>query len=562
MFPGRDSATTLEIPGAHRKLGDMQPTEMKKYLFLETLMAVKERLVLSYPCLDPVKDAELFPSGMVCELEKFLGQYVLKAEVKDGQEAATPFLEVKLPLLERGEPDDKLLENPVAPIRWKDVLYAGLIPTYSNVERRITREVGKIAQVAVSGAKDGKSDPKIEDDKSGVMAERVTIRTKELSEFLKSPLRATLRYRHGIAVEGYRDDSIDPDAPLELEGNGPDRWGFNEALLEKASDSTKVEETVKAIYSDLSIRGKLPEEGGFLGGYTIAKLKKDFEDGSALADLHRFACEKAPGGFLPGNGTKPDPVRTVLSAATVNGHSLPERLYTGPTKGWVLSEDGKTSSVLLFNKCEDSQKDKSEYPPKAVLDPFVTWVAMVAGAEDERDYSLRVGIADAGELLYNAWVWTIRPPKARAYLDTLTDEYLGYLANPDADGNYLDFGYSDFVKALAAAKKKKDEKDKAENKEAEDKKPKDEEKNVAAAGDRWVPEIDEDWEIVVDSFASDDYYGDEKGFDNSLVIDETVNPFSRMPEDGDEETVKTRYARLLKRPMDGNREREEAHDGR
>ena len=103
LFPGRDSDTTLEIRGARRRLGDTKPSEVKKYLFLETLMATRERLVLSYPCQDIVKDAELFPSGMICELKSFVEKGVLPKDQK--------FKEVKLSLLERGEPDKKLEEN-------------------------------------------------------------------------------------------------------------------------------------------------------------------------------------------------------------------------------------------------------------------------------------------------------------------------------------------------------------------------------------------------------------------------------------------------------------------
>ena len=85
----------LEIRGARRRLGDTKPSEVKKYLFLETLMATRERLVLSYPCHDIVKDAEQFPSGMICELKSFVEKGILP----QGQK----FREVKLPLLERGK---------------------------------------------------------------------------------------------------------------------------------------------------------------------------------------------------------------------------------------------------------------------------------------------------------------------------------------------------------------------------------------------------------------------------------------------------------------------------
>ncbi len=531
MFPGRDSATTLEIRGAQRTLGDMLPTAVKKYLFLETLMAVKDRLVISYPCLDPVKDAELFPSGMVCELEKFLSDYVLPTTEAEGKtEASTQFQEVTLPLLERGEPDDKLVENPVAPIQWDDKWFAGLIPTYSNVERGISRKLVKSETGTV---------PSGNGPEPGVSPERITIKTKELSDFLESPLRAALRYRHGIGIEGYKDDSIDPDMPLELENQGRTRWSFHQALVEKVSDPSQVAEVVQKIYGDFSIQGKLPEGGGFLGDYTIAKLKKEFEDGGSLARLHAFACEKSPDGFQPAGGTKPDPVRTVLSAETLTGRPLPERLYTGPTKNWVVSGDGTASSVLLFNKCGDERKRdgiaEAPFPPKAVLEPFVTWIAMVAGADDDRVHSLRVGIADIERLLSNAWRWTITPEAARSYLNGLTEEYLGYLACPDGDGTYLDYGYSDLTKAWVKASPE------------------------GEVG--WKPKSPEDWENLADATQADDFFGGGGGFNNDLVVERSIEPLSRMPGEGEGKTLvedagemERRYRILFARPMSGERE--------
>ncbi len=559
MFPGRDSATTLEIRGAQRTLGDMQPTKMKKYLFLETLMAVKERLVLSYPCLDPVKDAELFPSGMVCELEKFLERYVLpKTKSEDGKEAATPFQEVKLPLLERAEPDDFLhhrdghpeddvRENPVGPITWTDNWYAGLIPTYSNVERGISRKL----------AGGGRGDvPTDEAPIPGASQERITIKTKELAEFLKSPLHAALRYRHGIAVEGYKDDSIDPDAPLEIP-SGPDQWEFQRKLLEAVSGGAP---DIESVYAPFAAVGKLPEPGGFLGRYSVdktsASLKGKEED---LAKLKAFVD-----GFLPAGWEehRPDPVRTVAKADATR--SLPERLYTGQTQNWVLAEDKTACSVLLFNKCSDEKDKKATFPPKAVLGPFVTWAAMVAGADDEREHSLRVGIADLDQLQSDVWKWTITRAKAKEWLDEVSATYLHYLGAPNAGGAYLDFGCPDLAKAFVAvaAKKKKEgeAKDKEKKKKGKDEEP--DSTNAAADGGRWVPKTDADWKTVVNSFPSDDDYGgDKKGFDNSLVIDETVQPFSRQPGDGDDKTaeqdikaVKNSYEKIMELPMSGNRE--------
>ena len=523
MFPGRDTATTLDIPGAARSLGDVRPAAVKKLLFLETMMAVKERLVLSYPCLDPVKDAELFPSGMVCELEKFLSDYVLPTETgKDGKERKTAFLEAKAPVLERAEADDflpgkkagktekGLPENPVGPIVWKDEWWAGLFPTYSAVERRIAR-----------GA---------EPERDGAAAEpggRVAIRTKDLAEFLKSPLRAALRHLHGIAVEGYKVASVDPEAPLEIP-YGPVQWAFDRKLLDAAAGGSP---EIGDVYAPFADGGKLPDADGFFGTYSVDKQSKEFDGkkGAALTELKKWAD-----GFLPENWEKPDPVRTVLPAraASAGAKPRPERLFTARTKDWAAS--GVESRALVFNQCGDTARTQTPFPPNAVLEPFVAWVAKVAGEKDDAPRTLRVGVADIEKCLHNAWEWTISPAEARAWLDETSGAYLRYLDDPK-DGVYLDFGYDKLRDAFLEAKKKE---------------------KIAGK----VPASADEWKKLADSFAKDWESDDKNGFDNGLVVDETVESMGRIPGAGDDETTKedaaiveSRYKTWLKRVFDGER---------
>ena len=527
LFPGRDSDSTLEIRGAQRRLGDLRPSQMKKYLFLETLMATRERLVLSYPCLDIVKDAELFPSGMICELKTFVEKNILPETqtTKDGK-----FKEVKLPLLERGEPDKPREEDPVAQISWTKEWFAGILPTYSKIERALAGKVsaqGKQSQDASANA--SQEDDASEDGKdTSVKPPRQTITAKELAEFLESPLRAVLHRLHGINVEGYRDESIDPDAPLEI-ASGPTEWEFQRAVLAAVPDNPAAID-IEGIYRRFSNKGSVPQSGGLLGNYALAKAKdKLLKNAGSLGALKSFV-----GTFLPEGWGKPDPVRTLTPAKKGEGEKYErgERLFTGQTLGWMQSSDGTECRALVFNKCGDtlgSGKDQqAKFPPKAVLEPLVTWLMMVAGTDDDRTYSLQVGIADINELTYNAWKWDITPKDASTYLDGLADEYLQYLDSPDGDGLYLDYGYSDLADAIGTAKNK-----------------------GKISGN--FPETPEEWEAI--EFKDDDDYGKrESSFDNDLVISETMKAWSRMPGGEDIAKVKDRFDKLLRLPMTGVRD--------
>ena len=546
MFPGRDSETTLEIRGATRTLGDMGVTTMNRHLFLETLMATRERLVISYPNLDIVKDAELFPSGMVCELEEFLEKSVLPEQEADGgTKVNAKFREVQLPLLERGEEDDlssdkqddNILEDPVSPIRWGKEYYAGLIPTYSNVERGIAWRIKNTPSVTES---EGQSTSKTEGE-SAPKTERITLTAKELAEFLESPLRTALRRQHGIAVEGYRDEALDPESPLEME-TGPTTWDFQKAVL-KAVPKDPAATDIKRVFDEFAERGRLPESCGMLGDYSLKKeedaLKGNPARSESLGAISTFAKE-----FFPQNGKRPDSVRTLLRQEQEAGKFFErigsnEILYTGQTSDWIVSEDGRASYALVFKPCGDKRKENgeiemSEFPPKAVLEPFVTWLIMVLGLP-ESTYSLRVGIADMGQVLYNGWNWSVTPKDAKAYIEDLTTAYLKFLDAPDDDGRYLDYGYSKMAKALSEAITKK----------------------KTGGG---LPSNDEGWKNVIDEFSSDDFWGSDKNFNNNLVIERVVELLSRMPENKEDDDggddlkiVKDRFEKRFKKPMSGTR---------
>jgi exonuclease V gamma subunit len=536
LFPGHDSDTTLEIRGARRRLGDTKPSEVKKYLFLETLMATRERLVVSYPCHDIVKDAELFPSGMVCELKSFVEANVLP---KDRPNQDEKFKEVKLPLLERGEPGKAFEESPVAPIKWRKEWFAGILPTYSNAERGIAKQVATRNEIVKDAnewdpAKESATDNATSNVGNNGETPRQAVTAKELAEFLESPLRAVLRRHYGISVEGYRDESIDADAPLEI-ASGPMEWKFQRAILDAVPDAPSATD-IKGVYKSFSDKGWVPESDGLLGDYALKKARNemmgDATQREKLCALKSFTKE-----FFPDGGSKPDPVRTLSPEGGKRG----EMLYTGQTLGWVQSSDGKTCHALVFSKCGDTWPSKNstkpnltKFPPKVVLEPLVTWLMMVAGMKDEKSYSLRVGIADMQELLYNAWNWSTTPEKAKKYIDALVDEYLAFLGTSDGDGRYLDYGYSDLAKAIVNAKGK--------NK---------------IQGD--FPASDEEWDAL--EFSTDDYsYHRDSDFNNDLVIGETMKAWSRMPDESDVDMIKRRFETMHRIPMIGTRDNSTAND--
>ncbi len=76
QFPERDRRDPMDLRLARRKAGDVTSTERDRYLFLETLLAARERICLSSLARDAKTGDRLDPSSVVRELQFILRGYV------------------------------------------------------------------------------------------------------------------------------------------------------------------------------------------------------------------------------------------------------------------------------------------------------------------------------------------------------------------------------------------------------------------------------------------------------------------------------------------------------
>lgn len=67
-FPSADRDSPLDLRSAARRAGDVSPRERDRYLFLETLLSVRERLYISYISRDDQTGEPVEPSPVVAEL--------------------------------------------------------------------------------------------------------------------------------------------------------------------------------------------------------------------------------------------------------------------------------------------------------------------------------------------------------------------------------------------------------------------------------------------------------------------------------------------------------------
>lgn len=81
-FAGAERKDLLDLRLARRRAGDVSPSERDRYLFLETILAARERIFLSYVGRNAVTGNELEPSAVVRELQLMLRSWLDEPALK------------------------------------------------------------------------------------------------------------------------------------------------------------------------------------------------------------------------------------------------------------------------------------------------------------------------------------------------------------------------------------------------------------------------------------------------------------------------------------------------
>ena len=518
-FPGRTSSSTLDIRGAGWRLGDVSVPNRNRFLFLESLMSVRDRLVLSYPNKDIEKDAELFPASIVLDVEKFIGEHVLtygaQTEGKDKK-----FQEFKgYPLLERGEVGLRKAgeKRPTDDIVWaKDDPDAGLLPTYSKAARELAR-----ARV------EGKGNlPEVKEVDSSKAMPRIEISAKALAEFLKNPVRAVMRYRFGISVAGYLETDLEPDSPLGSL-HGPDEWNLQAKWLDPDAKGVVEKEILR-----LQRAGKMPT--GFLGEYAKSAIMEKAENG--LAQIQDFMK-----GFALSSGedntlhfdfpTEIAKVETKENEAGKDKAQETEKLklrFVAEIPNWKETAD--EVSVLVTGWLGEQGKTP-KLPTESCFTAVLAYLMKVHSRKCPAR-RLKVGVVDLKNGTTAAWTWDgIDAEKADKYLKTLTRSYLTF--EQVADGKMMDFKMIDFASK----------------------------KLLKALNDVVGKEIV--WSEICGKLTAEVFDASSSSFNNELVIEQNLDRFKRDPEETGEE-LKRIYAARYELPLSGKRldavEKEVAHE--
>jgi exonuclease V gamma subunit len=252
-FPRAPERFTLDLRLRSREIGDVSSPDLDRYVFLETLLATRDKLYLTYVCKDTRNDKEFYPCSVVNELEACLEAEILKEE--SAQQKAE-FRRMILPLNAYSDVYFKKDTGAEGDNTWSDVLVS-----YSSLDASLAAEIRK------AGAAGQAAESSVEENLSAApavaqaaktevtAAERVTLR--QLKTFLENPAKAMLRRHLGL----YDDEGDNPDAE------------FEPVTFEDFSDANIEAAVIQALAEGRASASTLPEVEALVGvEYEKARL--------------------------------------------------------------------------------------------------------------------------------------------------------------------------------------------------------------------------------------------------------------------------------------------------
>ncbi len=221
-FPAREPRDPLDLRQAHRRAGDVSPAERDRYMFLETLLAARDRIYLSYVARNPHTGEALEPSAVLRDL-----QFILRAMIG---EAAVKHLALAHPisaydrryfadLTPPGEARDQRLETfdrnarrgaQLAALRADLDSHCGSAPPAESDDGLLDR-LSDAARGELAPALRLISPPAIV---ASPEPSRVRLSISALRRYLECPLQGAARYALGLRQEDDGDDGEADDEPL------------------------------------------------------------------------------------------------------------------------------------------------------------------------------------------------------------------------------------------------------------------------------------------------------------------------------------------------------------
>ena len=421
VFPAPDGVRALDLRAGARQPGDVTPREQDQHLFLETVLAARERLTLSYVARDPVTGEERPPSAVVTALCE-----ALEPELAAG--AASAIVRRPPPLARHEDPAACAVIPSAARERRAAALGASLrraagarrLPPLGDLRAAMPADVWE----TVAGELDWPAPPAAA---TGARARR-GLTLFDLRRFLECPLQASARALLPLAD----DDDAQAEAEAALREHEPldeERLRTVPFLREVAAELLAGPE----LGADLAIADAYDRAA------EIKRLEGALPDGlfgRALRERHLTLLRCWRAGVWEKAGRLPVPPEPLwLGAAPEHRQDValapPITLALGEgADGGVVALGGRTE--LCARGADDARlvlmlasSPYRDYVERDLLGPFFTHLALAALGDGRPTRALVVRPDDDGTPRTDERTFgPVDAETARAYLGALAAELL------------------------------------------------------------------------------------------------------------------------------------------
>lgn len=432
-FPGRSPDNLLDLRNRKRCIGDVSLAERNRYLFLETLIAVRTKLYLSYLSRDLQKDRELAPCSVVHQLRRHVEQQIL---------GGRPFLVRQVPI----HGDSPAYIAPDAIRSWSDVMVNSNVAQRLSCYRRHGLEKAFAEQATLRERETAARyrprfqlpDPLPHSPPPPDLPLSIGL----LRRFLLDPVTVVGQYHLGVAepVDGTAELAQREHEPLasrfpidfEIRTTPLQNWltfQSTRAGCEPSLDWLAVE--FESLYADLSRKSRVPvdafarQDKTHLKGQVMAMGERLYPFILQMRSARQcFAAVMA--GSLPddagaGGGVqlRLDPVAIDLGASAAAG--LPKRVQLSGGMQWIWqAPDADWHCVVVTGS-----NRKPRFPDRYVIGPLLTLMALSA-AEQPNPWS--EGGRVTLHVIYREHLLSLSygldPGRSAAYLAGLVDDVL------------------------------------------------------------------------------------------------------------------------------------------
>lgn len=269
-FPAKSAQDPLDLRQAKPRPGDVSPAQRDRYLFLETLLCARERLVLSYVASDDRTGDPLEPSAVVKELHFILRGYLGPSGLRAERHPLSAYhlsYDWALPRALNDEERAQWAEGAggfgggfAPPEVLRGIRAARLraslnLETGAGLARRDELEaaVKLWSRPELNAYLGVEPPPALEQGQGGVV--RLTL--SDLRAFLWSPLQGSARAMLGLREESARDEEAPLHDPLHV-AYGRRVELLRRAFWEGAGRRERVAERYEELFERASLVGEAP----------------------------------------------------------------------------------------------------------------------------------------------------------------------------------------------------------------------------------------------------------------------------------------------------------------